>query len=122
MRQFGNRTIRVKKTDLIAKIKENQANHVKAYEEAVVAYKTEALRQLELLTDKANKGSLSLSLNLITPVNNNDNYDKIIEMFQWEVDEIVELGQAEFNEYVQDETAFALQAKMSNSAYLSKGL
>ena len=122
MRRLGNRTIRVKKAELIAKIRENQANHVKAYEEAVVAYKTEALHQLQLLTEKANNGDLSLRLNLVTPVNNNDNYNKIVEMFEWEVDEIVELEQNEFNEYVQDETDFAIHAKMSNSAYLSKGL
>ena len=38
-------------------------------------------------------------------------------MFEWEVDDVVELEQNEFNEYVQDETEFAIQAKFSNMFY-----
>ena len=38
-------------------------------------------------------------------------------MFEWEVEEFVELEQQEFLEYVQDETDFAVTAKMSNMAY-----
>lgn len=112
-----DRTIKVVKADLIAKIRENKAAHIKAYEEAVVAYKTEALRQLSELTNKATNGDLQLQLNLITPINNTENYDKIVEMFEWEVSEHVELDASEFNEYIQDETDFAIQAKYSNSYY-----
>jgi hypothetical protein len=39
-------------------------------------------------------------------------------MFEWEVEDFVELEQQEFNEYVQDETDFARMAKLSNSAYI----
>ena len=38
-------------------------------------------------------------------------------MFEWDVEDEVELQQGEFLEYVQDETSFALEAKLSNSAY-----
>ena len=118
MRRNGNRTIKVRKADLIAKIQENKAAHIEAYEKAVVAYKKEALRQLADLTKKVENGDMTVKLNLITPVDNSKNYDKIIDMFNWEVEEIVELEQAEFNEYVQDETEFARHALMSNSMYL----
>jgi len=118
MRNFGNRTIKVNKQQLIDKIKENKLNHIAAYEKAVIAYKEEALRQLAELTNKANNGEQQLRLTLTTPINNAQNYDKIVEMFTWEVEETVELEQKEFTEYVQDETDFAILAKMSNSAYL----
>ena len=118
MRTTGNRTIKVKKSDLIEKIKENKLNHINAYNKAVVAYKAEALKQLKELNKEANNGKLNLSLNLISPINNSENYDKIIEMFNWEVDDIVELEQREFIEYVQDETDFAIRAKSLNSTYL----
>lgn len=113
----GSRTIKVVKADLIAKIKENKVNHTKAYKKAVVAYKKEALRQLSEATKKVRGGSLSATLNLVTPIDNTDNYDKIIDMFKWEVDDIVELEQSEFTEYVQDTTSFARQALMSNTMY-----
>ena len=112
-----NRTIKVDKQKLIDKIKENKKNHIEEYANAVVAYKEEALKQLKGLTDKIKDGKLGIKLDLITPVDSAENYDKILEMFQWDVDTVVELGQDEFTEYVQDETDFAVTAKMSNTAY-----
>ena len=118
MRQLGNRTITVLKDKLIEKIKENKAAHIEAYAKAVIAYKEQALKQLAALTERANNGELKLTLQLTTPIDNSANYDKIVEMFEWEVSDKVELGQQEFNEYVQDETDFAKIAKLSNMAYL----
>lgn len=118
MRHYGNRKIKVEKEKLIEKIKENKKNHIEEYAKAVVGYKEEALRQLTNLTEKVNKGALNIELDLITPVDNSENYDKIIEMFEWEVEEVVELEQKEFIEYVQDETDFAVTAKLSNMMYV----
>ena len=119
MMRHGSRTIEVKKADLIAKIKENKENHVKEYSKAVNAYRKEAARQLKELNDELVDGALDLKLNLITPINNAENYDSIIDLFEWDVKDIVELEQDEFKEYVQDETDFAITAKMSNSAYFA---
>jgi len=120
MRRNGSRLINVNKADLIEKIKINKENHVVEYDKAVVAYKMEALEQLENLTKKVNEGALDIELSLITPINNAKNYDSIIEMFEWEVNDVVELDQDEFKEYVQDETHFAITGKMSNMAYSGK--
>ena len=117
MRQYGNRKISVKKDELIQKLEENKKNHIVEYEKAIIAYKEEALKQLNEQIKKAEEGSLDIKLSLITPINNAENYDKIIEMFEWEVNEVVELEQKEFIEYVQDETEFALNAKFSNTMY-----
>ena len=118
MRRTGSRTIKVNKAKLIEKIKENKAAHEIAYDKAVVAYKAEALKQLTTQIANIQEGSLNARLNLTTPVDNRKNYDKIIDMFEWEVDDVVELEQQEFNEYVQDETEFARHAMLSNSMYL----
>lgn len=118
MRRTGNRTIKVNKVKLMDKIKENKANHIVEYDKAVIAYGKEAHRQLEKQLVAVKKGSLNARLSLITPVDNRENYDKILAMFEWEEDTIVELEQTEFNEYVQDETHFAMQAKVSNMSYL----
>lgn len=118
MRHLGSRKIKVDKDKLIVKIKENKKNHIKEFAKAVVAYKKEALRQLEIQTKKVSEGALNVKLDLISPVDNSDNYDKIIQMFEWEVAEFVELEQNEFLEYVQDETDFAVTAKFSNMSYV----
>jgi NADH dehydrogenase/NADH:ubiquinone oxidoreductase subunit G len=118
MRRNGNRTIEVKKEDLIKKIKENKEKHLIAYDKAVIAYKNAALKQLSELTQKVNEGSLTIRLELVTPINNSTNYDKIINMFEWDVKEVVELDQNEFNEYVLDDTETTRQAMFSNTRYL----
>ena len=117
MRQTGSRMLTVKKQDLIEKIKENKKTHIEAYAKAVKAYKVEALKQLVELTTAAENGDLTIRLKLTTPVDNTKNYDKIIDLFEWDVLEEVELEQQEFNEYILDETASARNALMSNQAY-----
>ena len=119
MMRHGNRTIKVNKNQIIEKIKENKAAHIEAYNHAVIAYKEEALKQLAELTQKAQDGDIKIRLNLITPIDNSERYDEVLEMFQWEVDEVVELEQSEFTDYVQDQIEFAKIAKVSNSAYYS---
>ena len=89
MRRNGNRIIKVKKAELIAKILENKAQHIESYGKAVIAYKKEALKQLADITKKVEAGDMKVRLNLTTPVDNSENYDKIIEMFKWEVEDIV---------------------------------
>lgn len=118
MRRNGSRKITVDKAELIAKIKENKAAHIIAYDKAVEAYKVVAIKQLKAQIKEVNAGSLKARLDLTTPVNNIDNYDKIIDMFKWEQNDKVELSQDEFNEYVQDETEISRHAMMSNTMYL----
>jgi len=120
MRRNGNRTINLYKAQLIEQIKKNKENHIIEYDKAVIAYKEEALKQLNEQIKAVEQGSLKARLDLITPINNATNYDKIIEMFEWEVNEVVELEQQEFTEYVQDETEFAIQSKFANTMYSLK--
>jgi len=122
MLRRGSRTIKVKKADLIAKIKENKAQHIEDYKEAVIAYKKEALEQLEKQIKEVSEGSIKVTLNLVSPVDNTENYDKIISMFEWEVADEVELTQDEFLEYVENENDFAEHASISNAMYKSKWL
>jgi hypothetical protein len=117
MRLMGNRTIKVNKAELIKQIKGNKQNHIIEYGKAVTAYKIEGTKQLLLLLDSVDKGSLKASLNLTSPVNNSENYDKIVDMFTWEVSDEVELTQDEFKEYVQDDTSFSRNAKFANMSY-----
>lgn len=118
MMTYGSRSICVDKAELIAKVKENKKNHILEYGKAVILYKDEALKQLAAQINRVKEGELNAKLDLITPVNNAENYDSIIEMFEWEVQEQVVLEQSEFKEYVQDKTDFAVTARMSNMMYV----
>jgi hypothetical protein len=121
MRMDSNsRKITVKKSELIDKINNNKMKHKLQYNIAVNAYKLEAAKQLAKLAQKLKDGHLDLTLRLTSPVNQEDEYDKILEMFKMEIKNEVELSQGEFNEYVLDETNFAKTARLSNATYISK--
>lgn len=113
----NNRTVKIKKKELIKKIKENKDAHIVDYQEAVIAYKNEAEKQLKQQLKDLKGGSLDVKLKITSPVDKSDEYDKIITMFEWETRDEVELTQNEFNEYVLDEAAFATHAKFQNSLY-----
>lgn len=102
--QQDARIILVKKGMLISKIKENKVKHQKEYAEAVEAFKKEAKEQLDEQSKKLSEGKLELKLNLVTPIDNSEEYDKLVSMFEWEIKDEVELSQGEFNEYILDET------------------
>lgn len=115
-----DRKISISKNNLIAKLKENKKNHIDEYEKAVVAYKKEALKQLAELKTKVEGGVLDISLELVTPVNVSNKYDDIIKMFEWELNDVVDLTKSEFDEYVLDKFHFSITAKFSNQTYLSR--
>ena len=114
---MANRTIKLKKSDLISKIKSNKEAHIADYQEAVIAYKKEAEKQLKEQLEALINGNLEIRLNLISPANKSEEYDKIISMFEWETRDEVELTQEEFKEYVLDEAKFAIHSKFLNSTY-----
>lgn len=68
MRHMGNRTLKVIKKDLIAKVLGNKETHIKDYNEAVNAYKAEAARQLAEQQQALTNGSLNIEIRLISPV------------------------------------------------------
>lgn len=111
------RVIRVNKAKLIAKIIENKTNHIKEYEQAMIDYRDEAKKQLEEQLKRLQDGKLDIKIDLKSPIDNRTEYDKLTQVFEWEVNDEVELSQGEFNEYVLDELPFARIAKMSNTVY-----
>lgn len=120
MLRHGDRRIKVHKSELLKTLKENRAKHIAEYEVAIKAYKLEAEDQLKNLLLKAQSGKLGLNLDIVEPVNNSANYDKVISMFEWEVEEFVFLSQDEFKEYILDENHKTEVAKLSNAAYSAK--
>ena len=116
------REITISKVKLIEKIKENKANHVKEYEQAVINYKKEATLQLTEQLKKIEEGATNIVLDLIRPIDNSKQYDNLLSMFEWELKEEVVLSHREFVEYILDETSYAIQAKSLNNAYLGKFL
>lgn len=120
MHQRHNRSMVINKIKLIEKIKENKEQHIKDYKEAVDAYRVEANKQLLAAKESLDAGRLDIHLQLTTPINRTQEYDRVVEMFEWEIAENIELTQIEFNDYVHDDNDSSRNAKFANSFYLSK--
>ena len=116
---YNNRTLKINKKQLIEILKKHKAAHVEEYADAVKAYREEAARQLKDLRSDLKNGALNLKLDLVTPINRESDYDKLVLMFEWEIDEEIIVDQSEFNMYVHNEMPFAISANLSNSMYLS---
>lgn len=114
---MSTRTVKVKKSELIAKIKENKQKHIEEYNQAVIDYKNEANKKLTRMRKDLNTGKTDLQFHMVEPVNKANEYDKLVTQFEWEQDEMVSLSQPEFSKYVHDEHDFAAFARMSNSTY-----
>lgn len=117
MLRIGTRIIKVKTQEVIDALIQNKENHVKDYEEAVEAYRSAAEKQLKQRLKDLRGGSLKIELQLTHPENKAEDYDKLIKMFEMEVEDVIELEQSEFNQYIHDDLPFAKAARMSNSFY-----
>lgn len=114
-------TVKVKKVELLTKIKENRVAHEKEYTEAIAGFKDAQMLKLTDMINRviANERLSSQSTGLREPVSNIKEYDRIIAMLEMSVDEEIELTMQDFNNYVLDEWTWAIQGKLTNSAYLS---
>ncbi len=113
-----NRTIKIKKIDLLDAIKTNKEAHIKDYDEAVIAFKQEAIDQLNQLQVRVVQNELDdITLDLVTPVDNTETYDENIKLFEWEVKDEIEITKEEFDEYVLDKSHVTSQAYFMNATY-----
>ena len=121
MHNHHDRTVKINKQQLIDKLTENKNAHIEEYKTAVKDYKSEAALQIKEASKNLKEDNFKkVTLQLIVPVDRTEEYDKVIEMFKWEVQDEVELTQSEFNEYVHDDNEQARSAKFSNSYYSSR--
>lgn len=112
--------IKINKSDLIKRIEQNKIKAKESFDLAVEAYKIEAKDQLEEQLKLLSTEELDVSLELTLPVDRTEEFDNLLELFNWEISETVELTKQEFDAYVLDKTHTNIQAQASNSFYLHK--
>lgn len=113
--------IKVKKSDLLIKLKENKKNHRKMFEAALEGYRQTAIEELEKRLDDAKKGKrIDIYVRLHEPVDQTNDYDRAIAMLEMDINDTVELDANEFSQYVLDDWSWKQQFTASNSAYLTK--
>lgn len=87
------REVKVKREDLLKKVKENRVIHIKEYREAVEGYKSAAIAelakgimQLKKQVDDLETGEMirlaTVSFNLAVPQDHTKDYDQVIAMLE----------------------------------------
>jgi hypothetical protein len=95
--------INVKKSELLAVLRQNRAQHRKIFLEAQTGYRQQVIDELDsMLRDARDGKKIRRSVTLIEPVDQTADYDRAIRMMEMSVDDVIQLEEHEFNSYVLD--------------------
>lgn len=117
------KSIRMARLDLLTIVRENKQKHISLFNESVNDYKTLVLKISLENKVLAESGQLSefkkLKLYPTPPVSYESSYAKAIRMLELCIDEIVEISEDEFNQFVLDEWHWKNMFVSSNALYKS---
>lgn len=116
------REVKVSKRDLRNTLIQNKQDHEADFAITWKKYKDALRKRLDQLTKQAYKlepgEPIELAIyDLPYPENHAGDYQRAIEMLEWEVGEEVVLSQAEFSQFVQDDWAWKHQFTTANAMY-----
>ena len=115
----SDRTYVVSKTELLEKMEANRAAHRDVFERAIVAYRAEAIRQLDERLEAAKAGrSINLRFNLPQPSDHTKDYDRVIGLMKMVIEDEVQITEGQYQCYVMDEWDWSAQFETVNSTYL----
>jgi hypothetical protein len=115
------KNVKVTKQRLLEVLMENRLTHQRDFDIAWEAFRTKATENVQRILDTL-KGAphgkpVELWVNLTPPENHVEDYDRAVEMCQWEVGDEVVLSEAEFRQFVQDEWSWKGQFTTANKLY-----
>lgn len=112
-------TVKVKTSELLAKLKDNREAHRGIFLKAVEGYRKQAIREIEAMLAEAKEGKrIRRAVGLVEPMDQTKDYDRVIRMLEMSVDAEVELSASEFSMYVMDDWNWKGQFSLSNSQYI----
>ena len=116
--------VKVKKSELLEKIKSNHLNHKLAYEEAFEGYKKTMQNILEIQLDLVKKGAVIRVEVFAIPIpqDHSVDYERAIMMLEMSVDDKLEVSEEDFRMYVMDDWGWKRAFSDTYSIYTSKTL
>lgn len=118
-----SQSVNVPREKLLKALRENLAKHNKAYIQAVVDYRKALQADLTEALVKANdpKSQLAkIKVEFNHPVSYVSQYQQVIDMLEFSVDETINLESDAFRAYVKDEWSWKSGFELANSIYASK--
>lgn len=113
------REVKIKKIELLEKVKTNRRAHEAEYVAALKGYRQEATDQLRCaLFDAENGGPVKLRFDLDAPISQVKEYDRVIAMLEMSTEDVIVLSSHEFQQYVLDDWSWKELASSTNARYL----
>lgn len=114
------KTVVVKRTELLEKLKANRNAHQAVFELALEGYRKSIVEHLEMLLEDAKAGKrISHHIQREIPMNQTSEYDQAIMMLEMSVEDEIEITSNDFACYVMDRWAWKRQFSASNAIYAS---
>jgi NOL1/NOP2/fmu family ribosome biogenesis protein len=114
-------SVKVYTVTLLNVLKENREKHLKDYNSASKIFIQDAIAKLqEMLKTAKTEKRIIHSLGLVEPKSYVDSYDTAIKMLEMSVEEVIELTQQEFTQYVEDNWNWKSQFVSTTAFYNSK--
>jgi hypothetical protein len=112
------KAIKINREKLLAKVKENRAKHHEIFEEALKGYKEAVVEELEEMLEEAQAGKrISHRIELVQPVDQTREYDRIVTALEMTEEPVMELNESEFKNFVMDDWHWTEQFCASNAPY-----
>ena len=116
-------TIKVRKVDLLAKLKENRAEHRRIFEDALKGWKSQVTLALEQAMEDAKAGrKFRTEIDLPCPEDHTDDYDVVMGQVEWSIDEELTLSYHEFRQFVLDDWGWKPDFVASSTSYSSSSI
>lgn len=112
-------TIQVDKERLLTTLQANKEAHGAAYEKAKAGYIKVTTQQLQDYVNQLANGDVLVHRYInAPPEDHTSDYDDVIAMMGWAKDDVIELTQGQFKQYVQDDWGWKEAWVTSNTGYL----
>lgn len=123
MLNVRNQLVHVKREDIIKALTEGLDSHKLEYTEAMEDYKIAVVKFLENALHNANSGTFKdLVLNISAPTNHERDYQNVLDMLEYSVDETFQLDSDTFRAYFKGEWSWKnsfMHTMLSTKEYIS---
>lgn len=110
--------VKVNRIELLDVVKKNRDNHRKIFEEAVVGYREQAIKELGAHLKEARAGGrIRRTVTLVQPIDQTIEYDRAIKMLEMSVDDTVTLDEHTFQCLVMDDWGWKKTFLSANAMY-----
>ncbi len=111
-------TVKVMKSELLAKIGANREQHRNEFEKALAGYRERCIEELEArLVDLRAGRRFDVAIRLPVPEDHTDDYNRVITMLEMSVDDEIEIYEQEFSQYVMDQWSWKGAFTTTNATY-----